>query len=73
MNSYFRIICDRCGVHFLATPHPEFLGATLPSNSITIATVEYCAFCITQKRDVSYRTKFLCEVVKQLDELKESK
>lgn len=73
MDSQFRIICERCGVHFLAQPAPDFEGAVLPPNSVTIATVEHCAFCVMQKREVSYRTKFLCQVVKELNELKGGK
>lgn len=71
IQSYFRIICDRCGVHFLATPHPEFGEMKLPENTATIATVDHCAFCIMQRREVSHRTLFLCRVVKELEELKE--
>jgi len=70
MDSYFRIICERCGVHFLGHPAPDFPNLSLPPNAVTISSVEYCPFCVMQSRPVSPRTQFLCKVVKELEEFK---
>jgi hypothetical protein len=73
IDSYFRIICDRCGAHFLGTPVHEFPNRLLPPNNVTVSTVEYCPFCVMEARPVSHRTLFLCQVVKELDEFKKEK
>jgi hypothetical protein len=70
IDSYFRIICDRCGVHFLGTPAHEFPNRILPANSVTISIVEHCPFCVMESHPISHRVQFLCQVVKERDQLK---
>ncbi len=70
IDSQFKIICERCGVHFSAVPGHEFPNVVLPADSVTISTVEYCPFCVMRPMPVSHRARFLCHVVKELQELK---
>jgi late competence protein required for DNA uptake (superfamily II DNA/RNA helicase) len=69
----FRVLCDRCGVQFTARPAFGFESRSLPANSTTVATVEYCAFCVMQERAVSHRVLFLIQTVNELEQLKKQR
>jgi hypothetical protein len=66
----FKIICDRCGAMFDGAPAADYPPFEMAPNRVTVATVEYCPMCVLQSWPVSHRTLFLCNVVKELEDLK---
>ena len=73
MEGRFKIICDVCGTHWDAKPDSSWLpDLKLQPNMVTCAITDICPVCLYMKdRPISHRIKFLCNVVTELEQLKE--